>query len=97
MCYCNLCSLSYKVFLNKCVAIEVASKPIRCMQFTIYRSNWEELPKYQTLDELSTVNYQVTVTNTGSRSGAIAVLAYMTFTVCLTPLHYHAVMLLFTL
>ena len=55
-----------------------------------YRSNWEELPKYQALDELSTINYQVTVTNTGSRSGAIAVLAYMTFTVCLTPLHYQS-------
>ena len=47
----------------------------------MYRSNWEELPKYQALDELSTVNYQVTVTNTGSRSGATAVLAYMTFSV----------------
>ena len=47
------------------------------------RSNWEELPKHQTLDELDTVNYQVTVTNTGSRSGAIAVLAYMTFSVSL--------------
>ena len=46
-----------------------------------YRSNWEELPKHQTLDELDTVNYQVTVTNTGSRSGAIAILAYMTFSV----------------
>ena len=51
------------------------------------RSNWEMLPKHQALDELSTVNYQVTVTNTGSRSGAIAVLAYMTFNVCphITP------------
>ena len=48
---------------------------------TMYRSNWEELPKHQTLDELDTVNYQVTVTNTGSRSGAIAVLAYITFSV----------------
>ena len=47
----------------------------------MYRSNWEELPKHQTLDELDTVNYQVTVTNTGSRSGAIAILAYMTFSV----------------
>ena len=50
----------------------------------------QELPKYQALDELIVIN-------TGSRSGAIAVLAYMTFTVCLTPLHYHAFMLLFTL
>ena len=59
-----------------------------------YRSNWEELPKYQTLDKLSAVNYQVTVTNTGSRSGAIAVLAYMTFTVCPTPLHHQSITLL---
>ena len=54
------------------------------------RSNWEELPKYQTLDELDTVNYQVTVTNTGSRSGAIAVLAYMTFSVCVRSVHYRS-------
>ena len=53
-----------------------------------YRSNWEELPKHQTLDELDTVNYQVTVTNTGSRSGAIAVLAYMTFNVSLRSLAF---------
>ena len=54
------------------------------MQFYhTYRSNWEELPKRQTLDELDTVTYQITVTNTGNRSGAIAVLAFMTFSVSL--------------
>ena len=54
------------------------------------RSNWQGLPKHQTLDELDTVNYQVTVTNTGSRSGAIAVLAYMTFSVGLRSVHYQS-------
>ena len=49
-----------------------------------FRTEYEKLPlKFQVLDELSTVQYQVTVTNTGSKSGGIAVLAYMTYSVCL--------------
>ncbi|XP_065885783.1 uncharacterized protein [Dysidea avara] len=47
--------------------------------FNFSWSEWEKLPKFQMLDELSSVQYQVSVTNTGSRSGAIAVLAYMTY------------------
>ncbi|XP_065885424.1 uncharacterized protein [Dysidea avara] len=48
--------------------------------FNFSWSEWEKLPpKFQVLNELSTVQYQVTVTNTGSKSGAVAVLAYMTY------------------
>ena len=47
-----------------------------------FRSEQEKLPKFQVLDELSTVQYQVTVANTGSRSGAVVVLAYITYSVC---------------
>ena len=50
--------------------------------YTHNRSEQEQLPKFQVLDELSTLQYQVTVTNTGSRSGAVVVLAYMTYSVC---------------
>ncbi|XP_065885416.1 uncharacterized protein [Dysidea avara] len=52
------------------------------LSYTTFNFTWselEKLPKFQVLDELSTVQYQVTVTNTGSKSGAVAVLAYMTY------------------
>ena len=43
----------------------------------------------------SMVNYQIIIgTNAGYRSGTIAVLAYMTFIVCPTPLHHQSIMLL---
>ncbi|XP_065884016.1 uncharacterized protein [Dysidea avara] len=53
------------------------------LSYTTFSFSWSELeklpPQLQVLDELSTVQYQVTVTNTGSRSGTVAVLAYMTY------------------
>jgi len=65
-----------------------------CAHVNNFRSQLEKLPpKFQVLDELSTVQYQVTVTNTGSRSGAIAVLAYMTYSVCVV-FNFYIIMLI---
>ncbi|XP_065885422.1 uncharacterized protein [Dysidea avara] len=60
------------------------------LSYTTFNFTWteyEKLPlKFQVLDELSTVQYQVTVTNTGSKSGGIAVLAYMTYSDANAPM-----------
>jgi len=47
------------------------------------------------LDELSTaiMQYLITVTNTGSRSGEVAVLAYMTYSVCVV-FNFYIIMLM---
>ena len=64
------------------------------MHISNVRSELEKLPpQLQVLDELSTVQYQVTVTNTGSRSGTVAVLAYMTYSVCLV-FNFYIIMLI---
>ena len=47
------------------------------------------------LDELSTaiMQYLITVTNTGSKSGEVAVLAYMTYSVCVV-FNFYIIMLM---
>ena len=85
--------LSYTTFNFTWLGINQAPNVIACIKK--FRSEWEKLPpKFQVLNKLSTVQYQVTVTNTGSKSGGIAVLAYMTYSVCLALTLIYIIMLI---
>ena len=85
------CGLSYTTFNFSWLEDRLIHYGLHMYTF---RSEWEKLPpKFQVLNELSTVQYQVTVTNTGSKSGAVAVLAYMTYSVCLL-FNFYIIMLM---